>query len=132
MKQISTFGSSSYRISDLQLLRNSDDDAVIAKLLAHCPIMLLDADEAIAESNRARLYILLRGALWVASDTRSGMADGTISKLMLARGSGLPAYDEAVLAAAAHCIYIPALRDGKPVAVPATWDIVRAPGSLRP
>lgn len=59
-------------------------------------------------------------------------ADGTISKLMLARGSGLPAYDEAVLAAAAHCIYIPALRDGKPVAVPATWDIVRAPGSLRP
>ena len=59
-------------------------------------------------------------------------ADGTISKLMLTRSSGLPAYDKAVLAAAAHCTYIPALLSGKPVAVPSTWEVVRAPGSVRP
>lgn len=59
-------------------------------------------------------------------------ADGSIAKLMLARGSGFPAYDTAVLAAAARCTYIPALLDGKPVPVPATWDIVRAPGSVHP
>jgi CRP-like cAMP-binding protein len=82
MKQISTFGASSYQISDLQLLRNSDDDAAIAGLLAHCPIMRLEADEAVAESSRARLYIVLRGALSVATDTRTGMADGTISKIL--------------------------------------------------
>jgi diguanylate cyclase (GGDEF)-like protein len=44
--------------------------------------MRLEADEAIAESSRARLYILLRGALSVATDTRTGMADGTISKIL--------------------------------------------------
>src|SRR6218665_1585840 len=82
MKQISTFGSSSYQISDLQLLRNSDDDAAVAALLAHCPIMQLDADELVPEAGRARLYILLRGALSVANDTRTGMADGTVSKIL--------------------------------------------------
>jgi TonB family protein len=59
-------------------------------------------------------------------------ADGTVTKLMLARSSGLPAYDKAVLAAAAQCTYIPALLDGKPVTVPATWTIVRTPGSVHP
>jgi TonB family protein len=59
-------------------------------------------------------------------------ADGTVSKLMLARSSGWPGYDKAVLAAASQCTYIPALLAGKPVAVPATWDVVREPGSLRP
>lgn len=59
-------------------------------------------------------------------------ADGSVAKLMLARSSGVPAYDTAVLAAAARCTYIPALLDGKPVAVPATWNIVRAPGSVHP
>ena len=63
MKQICTFGASTYRISDLQLLRNADDDAAIAKLLAPCPVMRLEADEAMTESNQARLYIVLRGAL---------------------------------------------------------------------
>lgn len=59
-------------------------------------------------------------------------ADGTVAKLMLARSSGFPAYDTAVLGAAARCTYIPALLDGKAVPVPATWDIVRAPGSVHP
>lgn len=58
--------------------------------------------------------------------------DGTIGKLELARSSGMPAYDAAVLAAAAHCKYIPALRNGKPVAVSEVWEIMRAPGTARP
>lgn len=59
-------------------------------------------------------------------------ADGSVAKLMLARSSGFPAYDRAVLAAAARCTYIPALLDGKPVDVRATWDIVRGPGNMHP
>ena len=58
--------------------------------------------------------------------------DGKVGQLALARSSGLPAYDQAVLAAAATCTYIPALRNGQPVAVSEVWEIVRAPGTARP
>lgn len=58
--------------------------------------------------------------------------DGTVEPPVMARSSGIPAYDTAVLAAAAHCTYIPALRDGKPVAVSEVWEIVRVPGTPRP
>lgn len=58
--------------------------------------------------------------------------DGSITRLSVARSSGLPDYDQAVLTAAASCTYIPALRNGKPVAVSEVWEIVRAPGSVRP
>jgi len=58
--------------------------------------------------------------------------DGSVTRLSLARSSGVPPYDNAVLAAAASCTYIPALRNGKPVAVSELWEIVRAPGSIRP
>jgi TonB family protein len=58
--------------------------------------------------------------------------DGSVTRLSLARSSGLPDYDQAVLTAAARCTYIPALRNGKPVAVSEVWEVVRAPGSVRP
>jgi TonB family protein len=58
--------------------------------------------------------------------------DGSVGKVSMARTSGLPDYDQAVLAAAARCTYIPALRNGKPVAVAELWTVVRAPGSVRP
>ena len=58
--------------------------------------------------------------------------DGSIGRLELARSSGVAAYDQAVLAAAAHCTYIPALRNGKPVAVSEVWEVVRTPGTPRP
>ncbi|MDB5908851.1 MAG: hypothetical protein JWP34_2965 [Massilia sp.] len=59
-------------------------------------------------------------------------ADGSLRDLAMAAPSQSPAYDQAVLAAAARCVFIPALRDGKPVAVPMTWQVMRAPGSTRP
>lgn len=75
----------------------------------------------------------------VANDTALAMllrltvnADGSVANLALARSSGWPDYDKAVLAAAARCTYIPALKSGKPIAVPTTWEIARAPGSARP
>lgn len=59
-------------------------------------------------------------------------ADGILRDVALAAPSQWPAYDQAVLAAAARCIYLPALRDGQPSAVPMTWQVVREPGSTRP
>lgn len=122
MKQISTFGTSSYRVSDLQLLRNSDDDAAVARLLAHCPIMQLDAGAAVAESNRARLYILLRGALSVASDTRTGMADGTVSKILPGESVG----EQSVLDEEANLSSITALEDSEILVVEAelVWQLI--------
>lgn len=59
-------------------------------------------------------------------------ADGVLRDIALAAPSQFPAYDQAVLAAAARCVYIPALRDGQPAAVPMTWQVVRTPGATRP
>ncbi|MYM37166.1 diguanylate cyclase [Duganella sp. FT50W] len=122
MKQISTFGSSSYRISDLQLLRNADDDTTVAAILAPCPIMQLDAGEAVTESNRARLYILLRGALSVASDTRTGMADGTVSKILPGESVG----EQSVLDEATNLSSITALEDSELLVVEAdlVWQLI--------
>ncbi|MDQ2821114.1 MAG: DUF945 family protein [Pseudomonadota bacterium] len=59
-------------------------------------------------------------------------ADGSVANLALARSSGWPDYDKAVLALAARCTYIPALKDGKPIAVPTMWEVVRVPGTVHP
>jgi diguanylate cyclase (GGDEF)-like protein len=122
MKQISTFGSSSYQVGDLQLLRNSDDDAAVANMLAHCPIMQLEADEAVHESSRARLYILLRGALSVTSDTRTGMADGTISKILPGESVG----EQSVLDEETNLAHIVALEQSEVLVIEAdlVWQLI--------
>ncbi|HEX5340965.1 MAG TPA: GGDEF domain-containing protein [Duganella sp.] len=122
MKQISTFGSSSYQVSDLQLLRNSDDDGAVANMLAHCPIMQLEADEAVTESSRARLYILLRGALSVTNDTRTGMADGTISKILPGESVG----EQSVLDEETNLAHIVALEQSEVLVIEAdlVWQLI--------
>jgi TonB family protein len=59
-------------------------------------------------------------------------ADGHLSHLAVAQASQWPAYDQAVLAAAASCTYVPALRKDKPVPVPMQWTVVREPGTMHP
>jgi TonB family protein len=59
-------------------------------------------------------------------------ADGHLGQIAVAQPSRWPAWDQAVLAAAASCRYIPALRGGKPVPMPAQWTVKREPGSTRP
>ena len=81
MEQITTFGASAYKIGDIELLRGSDDGK-IASFLAACPIVRIRPGQSVADAHRARVYIVLRGALAVAADTRTGMADGTISKVL--------------------------------------------------
>ena len=128
LKQISTFAASSYRISDLQLLRNSDDDTAIAKLLAPCPVMQLKADEAVIEAGRARLYIVLRGALSVATDTRTGMADGTVSKILPGESVG----EQSVLDEEANLSSITALEDSELLVIEAdlVWKLIDESNAL--
>ena len=122
MKQISTFGASRYQIGDLQLLRNADDDTTIAKLLAPCPIMQLEADQAVTESSRARLYIVLRGSLSVATDTRTGMADGTVSKILPGESVG----EQSVLDEEANLSSITALEQSEVLVIEAdiVWKLI--------
>jgi CRP-like cAMP-binding protein len=81
LKPIGTFGTSSYQIQALQLFRGADS-LRIAPLLKDCPIVQVEPGAVVADPQRARLYIVLRGALSVAADTRTGMSDGTISKIL--------------------------------------------------
>ena len=122
MKQISTFGTSTHQIGDLQLLRNSNDDAAIAKLLAPCPIMRLEAEQAITDSSKARLYIVLRGALSVATDTRTGMADGTVSKILPGESVG----EQSVLDEEANLSSITALEESDVLVIEAeiVWQLI--------
>ena len=128
MKQICTFGTSSYRISDLQLLRDSDDEAAIAKLLAACPVVQVASGEVVADASRARLYIVLRGALAVAADTRTGMADGTVSKVLPGESVG----EQSVLDEETNLSSISALEDSELLVIEAelVWKLIDESNAL--
>ncbi|MES2152432.1 MAG: GGDEF domain-containing protein [Pseudomonadota bacterium] len=81
MERIGNFGASGYTTRDLQLFREAAD-APLAAALAPCAVVRLAPGAKVADSARARLYIVLRGALDVAADSRSGMADGTVSRIL--------------------------------------------------
>jgi diguanylate cyclase (GGDEF)-like protein len=81
LDHIGAFGASGYTIRDLQLFRDSDHEPLAASL-ADCAVVRLAQGQALEDSFRARLYIVLSGALAVAADTGTGMADGTVSKIL--------------------------------------------------
>lgn len=81
LEQISTFGTSGYTIAHLQLFRGSGNEQV-AGLLADCAVVRLAQGQMVADRHRARLYIVLRGALAVASDNHTGAADGAPNKVL--------------------------------------------------
>ena len=64
LEQTGTFSASRYSISDLQLFRDSKHE-VLAPLLAACPIVRVGAGKPVEDTTRARLYIVLSGALTV-------------------------------------------------------------------
>lgn len=76
---------------------------------------------------------LVRGDMtWTMSIRYIVKADGTVGNLELVKPSPSPAYDQALLAAMEHCVYIPMLVDGKPVDFPMTREITAAPNAKRP
>ncbi|WP_374585651.1 GGDEF domain-containing protein [Pseudoduganella sp.] len=123
MKAIGTFGTSAYQIQALQLFRGADS-LRIAPLLKDCPIVQLEQGEVIADAQRARMYIVLRGALSVAADTRTGMADGTISKVLPGESVG----EQAVLDEEANQASITALEQSELLVLEAelAWQLIDA------
>jgi TonB family protein len=59
-------------------------------------------------------------------------ADGRVKRAAIGQPGGFADYERALLDAVQQCTYIPALRDGKPIEVSVSRQIVRAPGSRQP
>jgi uncharacterized protein YdgA (DUF945 family) len=78
-------------------------------------------DEVVSQNRPLRLVLSYRIA-----------TDGKVLDPAIASASRFPAWDQAALAALAHCTYLPALKSGKPVELPMVWTIQREPGTARP
>ena len=121
MKLISNFGASSHTLRDLQLFRDTDE-AEVLPLLAGCPVMQVEEGETVSDPQRARLYIVLRGALTVAADTRTGMNDGTVSKVLPGESVG----EQSVLDEEASLQHITALEPSELLLLEAdlVWQLI--------
>ena len=103
---IGTFSASSYSIRNLQLFRDTDHDN-LAPLLAACPIVRLGAGQQIEDSTRARLYIVLSGALSAGAD--SDAEDGVVTRILPGESAG----EQAVLDDSSNMSAISAVVDSE-------------------
>ena len=62
MEHIGSFGASGYSVGDMQLFCDADETQ-LAAALANCAVCRLAKGKRLADSYRARLYIVLSGAL---------------------------------------------------------------------
>ncbi len=106
MNIIGAFGASRYAIRDLELFRDADTPAVAA-LLAACPIVAVAKGEAVEEGLRARLYVVLSGALGVQPATAAG--EGELQRILPGESVG----EQSVLDDAANLDAITALENSE-------------------
>jgi diguanylate cyclase (GGDEF)-like protein len=123
LKPIGAFGASAYQIQSLQLFRGADS-LRITPLLKDCPIVQVEQGEMVTDPQRARLYIVLRGALSVAADTRTGMSDGTVSKVLPGESVG----EQVVLDDEANQATITALEQSELLVIESelAWQLIDA------
>jgi diguanylate cyclase (GGDEF)-like protein len=119
LEQIGTFGASRYHIHDLQLFRDSNEPFV-ASALAGCAIVRLAKGEQVADAARARLYIVLSGALSVAHDRAGG--DGSASTVLPGESLG----EQSVLDEEANLAEISATEDAELLVIEAdlVWRLI--------
>lgn len=115
MDHIGDFGASAYSIGDLQLFRDADEEQ-LAAALAHCAVIRLGSGKRLEDTFRARLYIVLRGAL------AESAADGTVSKILPGESVG----EQSVLDEATNLADISALEDSELLVIEAdlVWDLI--------
>ena len=114
---IGTFGASSYTVRDLQLFSGADH-ARLSAALAACAIVRVAAGALLTDGNRARLYIVLRGALTVVADS----ADGSSSTILPGESVG----EQSVLDDAANLAPISALEDAEVLVIDGelVWKLI--------
>ncbi|QOY95647.1 GGDEF domain-containing protein [Massilia sp. UMI-21] len=110
MDPIGTFGASPYTTRDLALFRDADDPA-LAAALAPCAVIRVAAGQRVEDGLRARLYIVLSGALEVAPDAHSGNEDTGAGMHTLRVLPGESVGEQAVLDDAVNLAAMTALED---------------------
>lgn len=127
MEHTGTFGESTYSIQDLQLFRDADHEQ-LAPLLAACAIVHVRAGQPVEDTAKAHLYIVLSGALAVAADTQSGMADGTVSRILPGESVG----EQSVLDQTTNLSAISAIVDSDLLVIEGelVWKMIDLSGGL--
>jgi diguanylate cyclase (GGDEF)-like protein len=115
LEHIGAFGACAYSIGDLQLFRGADEEQLSAAL-AQCAVVRLAQGKRLEDTFRARLYIVLRGAL---AETE---ADGTVSKILPGESVG----EQSVLDEATNLADISALEDSELLVIEAdlVWRLI--------
>lgn len=126
LEQTGSFGESTYRIGDLQLFHDCDHDN-LATLLAGCAIVRLQAGERLADSSRARLYIVLSGMLSVEADAGSGI-EGAVSRILPGESVG----EQSVLEDSANLAAISAVAESELLVIDGelVWKLIDRSGGL--
>jgi diguanylate cyclase (GGDEF)-like protein len=127
LEQTGSFGDSPYRIEDLQLFHEADH-GLLAALIAPCPVLRLVNGEQLADSGRARLYIVLAGALAVAADADHGPGDGAIQRILPGESVG----EQSVLEDSANLATMVAVADTDLLAIDAelVWTLIERSGGF--
>jgi diguanylate cyclase (GGDEF)-like protein len=127
VEQTGIFGESGYRLADLQLFHDADLDA-LAPLLARCAVVRLGEGEPVADSARARLYIVLSGALAVTADVASGMAEGPLTRILPGESVG----EQSVLDDSANLATIAAIAPSELLVIDGelVWKLIDRSGGV--
>ena len=127
VEKIGNFEASGCNVGDLQLFSDAADERTAA-MLAPCPVLRLEAGEALSDTSGACLYIVLRGALAVAADTHTGMDDGTVSKVLPGESVG----EQSVLDEASNLAAISALEETEVLVIDAVlvWELIEQSNGL--
>jgi hypothetical protein len=114
LEHIGAFGACAYSIGNLQLFRDSDEEALAAALAI--AVVSLAQGKRLEDTFRARLYIVLRGALAEAA------ADGHVSKILPGESVG----EQSVLDEATNLADIRALEDSELLVIEAdlVWQLI--------
>ncbi len=96
--------------------------------LAPCPIVRLAGGEPLVDSPRASLYIVLRGVLAVMADSASGMADGSVSRILPGESVG----EQSVLEDSPNLTSITAVEETELLVIDAelAWHLIDQCSSL--
>jgi diguanylate cyclase (GGDEF)-like protein len=125
MDHVATFGASGYTVSDLQLFRDLGQAAgpAVAAALAPCTVLRLQPGMTVGDGEdgrRARLYIVLSGALEI--DAEPGVGDGLPQRILPGESVG----EQAVLDEAANLAALTALETSELLVIEAAlvWQLI--------
>ncbi|QNA99199.1 GGDEF domain-containing protein [Massilia sp. Se16.2.3] len=121
MKHIGTFRDAGFPVDELELFRGADM-AAAAAALADCEVVQLNAGEAIEDTVRARLYIVLSGMLEVETDGHAGTSDGHITRILHGESVG----EQSVLDDAANLDAVRAVEDTRLLVIESklAWQLI--------